>query len=285
MNRENRIQTLVECQPTWKVAGEWVVANEPFGPVTNIDIPAFVIWAKKAMESMSKTGLGDELPSTLVSWMQSQMEAKDSFPENSDVHSVFSKVFPISSLPGTVAPEWHQWKIIETAEPKRVVVVQPLILSPMAVPRIMVMEQVRAQVYSPSRVDPFVMAQVNRNDINPVLSREESGHLRALIVSFWNNLVSAGKLAEFSQKVALLTPHKAAEAFPKVEQEASKHISELVERISLYLRSQDKFEANFPLSMVSRGAIQLPWIIKTAEAWMDPIRTLAEAGHIELPVA
>ncbi|QQG41341.1 MAG: hypothetical protein HYV90_04235 [Candidatus Woesebacteria bacterium] len=285
MKKEYQIQTTTQFPSTWEAAGAWVIADRTPELITRMDIPALVIAASTVMKTMSETGVNGELLPSLVTWMREHMNAKENISERSTAHPVFSKLFPIPNLPSTVAPEWHPWEIIETAEPKRVVVVQPLILDPVAIPKVMVMTQVKAEAYSPPYVDPFVMAQVDIDDPSPTLSRQETGHLRMLVASFWDNLVNANKLGEVSQKLALLTPHKAAEAFPKVEQEASDHISQLIERIGLYLRSQNHSDINFPLSMVARGAIQLPWIIKAAEAWMNPIRTLAEAGHIELPVA
>lgn len=285
---ERKIQTFTEMKPTWAVAGEWVVAESEILTPQRFDVPAFVIWANAAYESLSKSG-ADELPRGMVDWIRQGMNRPPNVEQiNTFTHPVFSKLFPISTLPQNITPNWAPWRVVETPLPKTTIVVQPLTLTPIAVPKVMERNLVTAKVVPPPKIDPYVMGEIREGDAEATLPRAEANQLRVVISTFWNNLVRAEaslKVAReiagsFSQPRTTTTRTELINSYGAVVGEASANLDLLAKRVGLYLKSQRQ---DFPLSITSRGIIQLPWIIKAAEAWLEPIKLLAEPARIELP--
>lgn len=279
---QKEIQTFLKVRPDWKVAGEWVVA-EGSTPNTNLDIPAFLIWSGRAYESLSKQGVSGELPASMVTWLRDQMEKKDYNSEQGYVHPAFSNIFPVSTLPETVIPHWEPWRIIETSDPSRVVAVQPLTLTEVSIPKVMDARLVSASAYVAPRVDPFLMANISSDGKDIEISRIESLRLKLIVSTFWENIATSNaRMNELGKTPKFSSSREAAKGAGAVMSEASDTLWKLIQQVSLYSRSLDQTKP-FPLSSTSRGVIMLPWIIKAAEAWMQPIGVLAKAGNIELP--
>ena len=119
---------------------------------------------------------------------------------------------------------------------------------------------------------------------NSEISRAESSRIKLIISSFWQNIsVSQVAMDEISRMPKNMPSRQAAQKAQEVMSSASQNLWSLVEQVSLYSRSLDLATNGFPLSPTSRGVIMLPWVIKAAESWMQPISILASIGKIELP--
>lgn len=277
------IETFTGLEPSFRTAGEWVVAESSKQNLARIDIPAFVIWADQVFKKLESTGVGNELPPALVNWLGVQMRDTERH-DFTQMHPAFSKLFPIPKLPDTVTPEWKPWKIIETTDPATKIVVQPLTFHTVTVPNLMASRRMDAVPFV-RRIDPFVMAEVGTLGQDGGISRGEAGHLRVIATSFWNNVATANEREQKAlQAVQVISPREAAESTRLVMDEASVALFDLAQKVSLYVRSLDVPGHKFPLTPTARGVIQIPWILKAAEAWLSPIKTLAAKGRVELPL-
>ncbi len=282
---QKELQTFTVA-PTWQAAGEWVVATGQETSIQKqIDIPAFVVWSDKVYGSLRQSGVGSELPAEMVDWMVRHMDQERPSKVHSYAHPAFNKVFPVPRMPAHVTPKWEPFKIIETYDPNKKIVVQPLTLVPVSTPRVMITTRIDsdvAPIVIPPKTDPFLMATLNPTG-EVISSREEIFRQKIIVSRFWKNLESAGKTLGILKSTPSIGRTEAVRAYMTIKSQASDLLNELVASIYSYASHLNEPGKDFPLSDFSKAAIMWPWVKVAGSAWMHPIRILAEAGKIELP--
>jgi hypothetical protein len=266
----------------WQVTGEWLVAEGPGLTLHGPELPSFVARTKMGFNDLLIKGT-DELPVDMISWMNAQMEA-EVLPADTKLaafmHTAFAGVFPVPNLPAEVSPIFSQWRIIETPlNPNKKVVVQPVVFTAQKRTPVFASRTVESKTYVPP-VDPFIIATLNLKNEGEQIPLSERGHLRELIKSFWSSLADANSKLGEARRLAIVGGRRlAAEKALAMMDEGASSISDVAKRMVFYVLSQEPS----PLSRRSRAIIQLPWVFKAAEAWMQPISELAHAGNVEFP--
>lgn len=272
-------------QPTLETAGKWVVADPGRSNSRILDIPAFVIWSEMVYQSLKVSGVPGEIPAEMVSWMVEHMEKNIPANEHAYVHPAFGKIFPVPEMPPSVSPKWEPFRTIETYDPNQKIVVQPLTLVPMAIPKVMIttrVDSVVAPVVIPPKTDPFLMATINAAG-EVTSSRDEILRQKMIVSAFWKNIAKVGEYIGVLRSSPIPGRREAADAYSILMKEASDYLNNLVGSISAYATHLNQPGKDFPLSDFSKAAIMWPWVKVAGSAWMHPIRILADAGNIELP--
>jgi hypothetical protein len=273
---------VVKYQTNWQVLGEWLVAEGSQLAVRGQELPSFVARTRVGFTDLLVKGT-DELPVDMVGWMKTQME-EEALPDDTKpaafMHTAFTGVFPIPNLPAEVSPIFSQWRIIETPlNPNKKVVVQPVVFTAQKRTPVFASRTVESKTYVPP-VDPFIIATLNLKNEGEQIPLSERGHLRELIKSFWSSLADANSKLGEARRLAIVGGRRlAAEKALAMMDEGASSISDVAKRMVFYVLSQEPS----PLSRRSRAIIQLPWVFKAAEAWMQPISELAHAGNVEFP--
>ncbi len=271
--------------PTWQAAGEWVVATGHEEGVQNeIDIPAFVIWSEMVYASLRQKGVANEIPAEMVSWMVDHMDKDVPSKEHAYAHPAFSKLFPVPEMPPSITPKWEPFRIIETYDPNQKIVVQPLTLVPVSAPKVMITRRIDSELTPiiPPKTDPFLMATVNAKG-EVTSDRGEIIRQKIIVSKFWKNISKAGEILAVLKSTPSIGRAEAINAYEGVKVQASDLLKDLVRSISIYAGNLNQPGKDFPLSDFSKAAIMWPWVKVAGNAWMHPIRILADAGNIELP--
>lgn len=278
------LQTVVNTRlESWQVVGDDLdLLNRGREiRVSGYELPTFLARANRAYSDLAKTGT-KELPTELVGWLLQNMTEDTSLQRLNNMHPAFHEVFPIPSFQETVTPLFKPWIEISTDwETQKSVVIQPMVLTPVAVPStfdlVNIDSRLRVKPQPILREDPFCMATLTKGEGR--LTIGERGHLRALIRAYWQSITEAH---EETAKIEIGTLQNRGSSANKalfMMEKAAASLSSVAQRVVMCVWAQE----GSPLSLFSRTVIQLPWLIKASEAWMKPVRTLASAGRLELP--
>lgn len=241
--------------------------------------PLFALRLEQAYKDLAKNGSA-ELSPAFFEWMRANMAESPESKHLSRMHSAFNNVFPIPGLPPKVAPEFSPWIEVQTQDPDKYIVVQPVIFMPQEETKVFVERKVAVREYTPPRVDPFLVATLSRDSLNANLGRDERSKMREMIRAFWKSIDSKNETHQkISANLKILERRQAAILTSHVMMLAALHASEVATRMKNYVFSQ----SDSPLSLLDRAKIQFSWVHKASQEWMKVIKATAEVGHVELP--
>jgi hypothetical protein len=263
---------------SWSEAGDLFSHDTSRVVIDATSLPVFTLKLSEAYQDLAKNGT-EELSNDFFVWMRRHMRETPEQTSISRMHDVFNRVFPVPGLPARVAPEFSPWIEAPTFDPRKYVVVQPVIFVPQRTSDVFAQRFIGSEAFAPPRVDPFLVATLSTDGSLTQIPYQERAYLGQMIRAFWESTEKAHAAAENTGRtLASGNIRQAALETVRVMETASVHVSEVATRMKNYVLNQDS-----PLSVKARAAIQFAWVFKAAEEWMKPIKTLAKEGRIELP--